>query len=103
MASAESARQCRPLGSGKGRINGQYSIVVTRHVWSKEIVSRITAGVGVILVVRIHYWGGLKEAGIPIYRVANAPVVVPVWLAAALELLLMGLARSDTLSIDRAR
>lgn len=62
-------------------------------VWSKVIASGITAGLGVMFVLPFHYWEGLKVAKTPIFQIANAPIVVPAWLAAALGILLVGAVR----------
>ena len=59
-------------------------------VWSKVIASGITTGLGALFVVLVRDWELSKDAGASILRVANVPVVMPVWLATVLGILLLG-------------
>ena len=63
----------------------------TDSVWSKVIASGITTGLGALFVVLVRYWDLSRDARTSIPRVANAPVVMPAWLAMALGILLLGL------------
>jgi hypothetical protein len=61
-------------------------------VWSKVIASGITTGLGATFVVLFRYWELSKGVEAPILRVANAPVMMPAWLAVVLGIVLLGLA-----------